>query len=177
MASITREQAIATLEDGQRQIDVLVARLTEEQLSKSRTIGGGEWSTKDLLGHVARWNEIAVEALGAWRDGKRPWIEDVWRDGVDRLNAENFEASRDVSPDVARHRLRRSHDELVNAIRSMDNQEWHAGAPYAAERRSWLGMMLGSITGAPRRPFGHAFAHLPDLDGYVAAVSDQPRQA
>jgi uncharacterized protein (TIGR03083 family) len=175
LPSISPEQAIGTLEDGQRQLDALVARLSEEQLSASSTIGGGDWSTKDLLSHVARWNEIALEALAAWRDGKRPWIEDVWGNGVDRLNAENFEVSRDLSPDQARDRLRQSHDSLVDAIRSMDNHEWHAEAPYPAERRTWLGMMLGSVTGAPRRPFGHAFAHIPDLDSYVAAISRSGR--
>jgi hypothetical protein len=52
----------------------------------------------------------------------------------------------------------------------MDNVEWHSKAPYRTERRAWLGMMLGSITGAPRRAFGHAFAHLPDLEQYVSAL-------
>lgn len=169
MAAITREEAIAILEDGQRQIDALVARLTEEQLSTPNTIGGGEWSAKDLLSHVARWNEIAVEALMAWRAGRKPWIEDVWDGGVDRLNAENFEVSRALSPDQARDRVRRSHDALVGAIRAMDNHEWHSETPYPAERRRWLGMMLGSVTGAPKQPFGHAFAHLPDLERCVAA--------
>jgi len=32
--------------------------------------------------------------------------------------------------------------------------------------------MLGSITGAPDRPFGHAWAHLADLEAYVAAAAD-----
>jgi hypothetical protein len=59
---------------------------------------------------------------------------------------------------------------LVGAIREMDNAEWHSKAPYRAERRAWLGMMLGSITGAPKRAFGHAFAHLPDLERYVSAL-------
>lgn len=163
MASITREEAIEILEDGQHQIDGLVARLTAAQIGTPATIGGGEWSTKDLLSHVARWNEIALEVLVAWRQGKRPWIEDVWGDGIDRLNAENFELSRDLSAEQAHDRLRGSHDALVNAIRSMDKQEWHSGAPYSTERRSWLGLMLGSVTGAPKRPFGHAFGHLPDL--------------
>jgi hypothetical protein len=172
VASITREEAIEILEDGQHQIDDLVARLTIEQIAAPATIGGGEWSTKDLLSHVARWNEIALEVLTAWREGKKPWIEDVWGDGVDGLNAENFELSRDLSPEQANDRLRRSHDALVNAIRSMDKLEWQSGAPYPTERRRWLGMMLGSVTGAPKRPFGHVFAHLPDLESYVATSSD-----
>ncbi len=29
-------------------------------------------------------------------------------------------------------------------------------------------MLLGSVMGAPKRPFGHAFAHLPDLEAFVS---------
>jgi hypothetical protein len=71
MASITREQAIQTLEDGQRRLDALFGQLAEEQLVRPATIGGGDWSAKDLLGHIARWNEIAIEARDAWRRGER----------------------------------------------------------------------------------------------------------
>ena len=113
---------------------------------------------------------MAIEALGSWRKGERPEIEDVWGDGVDRLNAQNYERSKADSPEQARERLRRSHDALVGAIREMDNAEWHSEAPYQTERRSWLGIMLGSITGAPKRAYGHAFAHLPDLEKYVSEL-------
>ncbi len=170
MASITREEALATLEDGQAQVEVLVAQLSDEEAARPATMGGGDWSAKDLMGHIARWNEIAIEALGSWREGERPGIEDVWGDGVDKLNAENYERSKADSPEQARSRLRRSHDVLVGAIRDMDNAEWHSKAPYQTERRSWLGMMLGSITGAPKRAYGHAFAHLPDLEKYASKL-------
>jgi hypothetical protein len=170
MASITREEALATLEDGQAQVEVLVAQLSDEEAARPATMGGGDWSAKDLMGHIARWNEIAIEALGSWREGERPGIEDVWGDGVDKLNAENYGRSKADSPERARSRLRRSHDALVGAIRDMDNAEWHSKAPYQTERRSWLGMMLGSITGAPKRAYGHAFAHLPDLEKYASEL-------
>jgi len=170
MASITREEALATVEDGQAQVEVLAAQLSDEEAARPATMGGGDWSAKDLMGHIARWNEIAIEALGSWREGERPGIEDVWGDGVDKLNAENYERSKADSPEQARSRLRRSHDALVGAIRDMDNAEWHSKAPYQTERRSWLGMMLGSITGAPKRAYGHAFAHLPDLEKYASEL-------
>ena len=168
--SITRDEALAMLEDGQQKVDALVAQLSDEEQERPATIGGGDSSAKDLLGHIARWNEIAIEALGSWRKGERPEIEDVWGDGVDRLNAQNYERSKADSPEQARERLRRSHDALVGAIREMDNAEWHSEAPYQTERRSWLGIMLGSITGAPKRAYGHAFAHLPDLEKYVSEL-------
>jgi hypothetical protein len=170
MASITREGALATLEDGQARVESLVAQLSDQEAARPATIGGGDWSAKDLMGHLARWNEIAIEALASWRNAERPGIEDVWGDGVDQLNAENYERSKADSTGHARERLRHSHAALVGAIREMDNVEWHSKAPYRTERRAWLGMMLGSITGAPGRAFGHAFAHLPDLEQYVAAL-------
>jgi hypothetical protein len=175
MASITPEQAIQTLEDGQRQLEALFAQLSEEQLVQPATIGGGDWSAKDLMGHIARWNEIAMEALASWRDGQMPWIEGQWSGGVDKINAENYELSRDHPLERARGRLRQSNEALVGAIRDMGNEEWHSKAPYVTERRQWLGMLLGGITGAPQRAFGHAYAHLGDLEAYVASVKKVSR--
>lgn len=175
MASITRLQAIETLEDGRRKLEALFAQLSEDQLSRPATIGGGDWSAKDLMGHLARWNEIAIEALASWRGGQMPWIEGQWSGGVDKVNAENYQASRDHSADQARVRLRQSHDALVGAIIGMSNDEWHSRAPYVTGRRQWLGMLLGGITGAPKQAFGHLFAHVGDLEAYVASVKHPTR--
>jgi hypothetical protein len=176
MASITREQAIQTLEDGQEQLDALFAQLSPAQMGQPATIGGGDWSAKDLMGHIARWNEIAMDALESWRAGEVPWIEGQWSGGADKVNADNYAASRDDSVERARSRLRRSHEALLGAITNMSNEEWHSKAPYVTGRRQWLGILLGGITGAPKRAFGHAFAHLADLEAYVAGVK-MPREA
>jgi hypothetical protein len=176
MASITREQAIQTLEDGQEQLDALFAQLSPAQMGQPATIGGGNWSAKDLMGHIARWNEIAMDALESWRAGEVPWIEGQWSGGADKVNADNYAASRDDSVERARSRLRRSHKALLGAITDMSNEEWHSKAPYVTGRRQWLGILLGGITGAPKRAFGHAFAHLSDLEAYVAGVK-MPREA
>ena len=177
MASITREDALATLEDGQSKLDQLLTQLSDEELSKPATMGGGDWSAKDLMCHVARWNELAVEAMEAWRRGEKPAIEDEWdgvdegeMSGVDRINADNYDRSKDISPDGARLRMREAHAAITGAISGMDNAEWHSKAPYPTQRRGWLGMMMGSITGAPKLAYGHAFAHLPDLQAYVSEL-------
>ena len=170
MASVTRERAVGTLEDGQHRLEGMFGQLTEDQLGRPATIGGGDWSAKDLMGHVARWNEIAVEALASWRDGEVPWIEGQWSGGVDKVNADNYLASREHSAEQARARLRQSHEALVGAIQAMGNDEWHSRAPYVTGRRQWLGMLLGGITGAPKLAFGHAFAHFDDLEAYVTDV-------
>lgn len=60
---------------------------------------------------------------------------------------------------------------LTDAVLSMSDEEWSAKAFYETERRTRLGNLLGSVTGASKRPFGHVFAHLPDLKAYSASLA------
>ncbi len=167
----TRAEAVRTLEEGQRAVDALVARLTEDELARPAVIGGGDWSAKDLIGHLTSWEEIALDALAEWRRGERPSIEDVFRsDGTDRLNDETIARKAPLPLAGVRAAAEATHLTLVGEIEAMDDSEWKAKASYPTERRTKLSALLGSVLGAPQRPFGHAFAHLPDLEAYVASV-------
>ena len=169
--AMTQAEAVATLEEGRAQLEALLASLDDAQLSQPATIGGGEWSAADLLAHVAFWEEIALQAAAEWRAGQAPWIETVFREKrVDAVNAENFERSRGDAPDVVRERAARAHQALVDLVAGMDAGEWAGRAPYRTSRRETLGMMLGAITGASGRGYGHVFAHLPDLEAYVSSL-------
>jgi hypothetical protein len=173
---VTRDDALATLEEGHRLTVDLIARLTDDQLSRPATIGGGDWSAKDLLGHIASWEEYALRALDEWRRGERPWVEDVFRtpDEVDRVNAEAVVAKAAMSDGEVREAAEASFRALADSLRSMSDDEWRRKAPYETKQRQRLGNLLGSITGAPKGPFAHAFAHLPDLDAYVASLATKP---
>lgn len=78
MAVPTRPAAVQTLEEGHRAIRRLLAEMSEEELIRPGTIGGGSWSAKDLLGHLTSWEEIALASLHEWRRGERPGIENVF---------------------------------------------------------------------------------------------------
>ena len=171
--SATRDDALATLEEGHRLIGNLFALLSDEQLARPATLAGGDWSAKDLLGHISSWEEYALRALEEWRRGERPWVEDVFRtpDEVDRVNSEAMLARSAMLPDQVRGSAEASFKALADAVRSMPDDEWRSRAPYEADRRTRLGNLLGSVTGAPQRPFGHAFAHLIDLESYVASLA------
>jgi hypothetical protein len=172
MAQPTRQEALATLADGQARVDQLLSGLTEEELATPATIGGGEWSAADLLGHLAFWEELALEALTSWRAGRKPRVEELFArlDTIDRVNQEDYERKRSWSAERLRTEASRGHGDLVAQIEAMGEEEWRSKAPYPTERRQRLGVMLGSVTGAPQRPFGHAFAHLPDLEAYVRSL-------
>ena len=177
MAGMSRAEATEMLHEGQSRLDVLMARISDEEMLKPGTIGGGDWSTKDLMGHIAYWEEIAMEALGDWRASRRPSVEEAFgRDGgVDELNARNQERTRQESLLEVRERARRAHEVVIETISGMTDADWDGHPPYATERRRTLGVMLGAIMGAPKMPFGHAFAHVPDLEAYVGLLGADHR--
>jgi uncharacterized protein (TIGR03083 family) len=169
----TRDRAVRTLEEGRQRLDRLLAGVSEHELSRPATIGGGDWSAKDLIGHIALWEEAAVDAVSSVRRGEVPEIEAVFREegGVDRYNAETMPKLQELSLDEVRERATAAHETLVALIRGMDDGEWLHPVPYETERRRNLAILLGSITGAPKRPFGHAFAHIPDLAAFISSPS------
>jgi hypothetical protein len=174
VAQPTPDEAVRTLEEGNEGASALFARLSDQQLAKAATIGGGDWSARDLMAHLEVWEALALQSLQEWRNATRPFIEEIFAkgsDGVDALNAERVQAKRALSLDEVRIQAADTHRELIDELSHMDDAEWKAKAFYETERRSTLGNLLGSVTGAPKRPFGHAFAHLPDLEAYVASVA------
>jgi hypothetical protein len=172
VASVGREEALATLTDGQAELAQLFARLTDEQMTQPATIGGGDWSAKDLLGHIALCEEIALVTMEAWLRGQRPPIEETFttRD-TDEQNAWNQERKRAWPVERIRSDSEATHRRLISEIERMTDRDWTLHRPFEGDELEDLGTELGEVLGAPGKPFGHAFAHLPDLSDYVELVA------
>src|SRR5947207_15571026 len=90
MPHVRRDEASAILRDGQERLDDLLGGMSEGDLLRPATIGGGDWSAKDLIGHMALWEEIALVTIEAWLGGRRPRVEEAFAPGnIDALNAWN----------------------------------------------------------------------------------------
>jgi Mycothiol maleylpyruvate isomerase N-terminal domain len=167
----SRSRALRTLEEEHESVRELAERLRDEDFERPATIGGGDWSAKDLLGHLASWEEHALEALNAWRRGEPAPVQRALRaQGLNAVNAENVAADRGRSSATVRRRFDDVHRGLVAEIRSMPEATWDA-PPTTRSRRS-VGHVLGGIVGGPSGPFTHASSHLPHLRAYVASVTD-----
>ncbi|MGH2573235.1 MAG: DinB family protein [Actinomycetota bacterium] len=179
MAAPTREEAVRNLEGGHARVDLLVSGVSEEDLTRPATIGGGDWSAKDLIGHLATWEEVALRTLREFQGGEMPWIE---RDEgpfsapetgkVDAFNAQAVAEMKQRSLGEVRSEAERTHRELIDAIQAMSDEQWTAKAfyPTSSNRRRRLATLVGSVLAAPQRPFGHAFAHVPDLEAYTSSL-------
>lgn len=179
MATPTRSEALATLREGQSVVDGLLQGLSEADVNRPATIGGGDWSAKDLIGHIASWEGLALRSLQEWQRREVPWAESP--EGplsapatgkVDAFNALAVAEQGGLSLETVRTAARDTHGELIAAIEALTDQEWTAVAFYQTpnDRRRRLVTLLGTITAAPQRPFGHAFAHVPDLEAFVRSV-------
>ena len=174
MAIPSATVAVAILEEGNAELDRLVARLSDDEMIRPATIGDGEWSAKDLLGHIAFWEELALETVAAWPREQTPSVLAIFGGGsasVDAANARNQDVTAHQSLAEVRERARTTHTRLLETIRGLSAEEWRVRPAFPTPRPGdTLAGSLGSVLGAPKRPFGHAFAHLEDLRAYVQRV-------
>jgi hypothetical protein len=165
---ISPEDAIRIVSDGHRSVQELLSRLDDDAFVRRSTVGGGEWSAKDLAGHLADWEEYALLTLDEWRSRVRPWFEDV---DTDMVNDEAILRHLDEPAAGVRHRFIELHDRFRSALLDMSDDEWSEPAFYDTDRPRSLGELLGSVVGGDDGLFRHADAHLGDLRDYVSTLS------
>lgn len=129
-------------------------------------LGGGEWSPKDLVGHLCSWEEYALDALAAWERGERAPIDDLqFTVSTSRINRQNVERKASWSVAKVRRESEGTHAELLEAMGRLTNPRWRT--PATPRGRKPLGLRLGGILGGPGGPFRHDEAHHPSLLSFV----------
>jgi uncharacterized protein (TIGR03083 family) len=167
MLDVRRQDALGTLREGEAQVQELLRGLTPEQMTKPATIGGGDWSAKDLVGHIAFWEELALSTLTVWSRGAEPDMVGA----VDEVNAANHVRKAKWSLERVLAERQEVHDRLMQEIEALSDREWTAAPPKSFARRETLGARLGGLTGAADGQFRHAFAHVDDLRAYVESLA------
>ena len=167
----TRDDAVRLLEQQHAELAALFAELDEDAFVRRGTIGGSDWSAKDLAAHMGIWEAFAVEAMDAVGRGERPAFEDRFTDpgGGDRVNDEGVRRFLDTPASDVLGRFDDLHRRVVAAIGATSDEGWTADYPYDPEDRT-LGDRVGSLLGSEAGGFTHASAHLPDLRAYVDAT-------
>jgi hypothetical protein len=168
VATLTRDQATELVEDGHRKLTALFDRLSGDRFTRPKTIGGGDWSAKDLMGHIAFWEEIALATIDSSRRGEALRLDQAFASGgIDELNAWNHKRKARWSADRVRRESEETHRRLIDEIGRLSSKTWNEVIPMANDKRIRLGTRLGQVLSGPTQRFGHAFAHLPDLEAYV----------
>jgi len=174
--TVPKNEAIRILEAGHAALEELFSQLSDEDFSQRGTMGGGEWSAKDVAAHVGGWYErysrVGIDAI---RRGERPEFADLLAPEVmDRVNAEIVEEWLEIPAAEVRERYRNAEEGEIEAIRGLSESEWEADvppAPGSTGPRQSVGDLLGETDGAPGYPFGHAFAHVDDVRAFVEELA------
>jgi DinB family protein len=159
--TVPRAEAIRRLESGHARIEALL-RSIPVGARAAPGLGGGTWTPKDLVGHLASWERQALEALEAWSRGEPATIDGLLRSRpLSALNAGWVQEKAPWTWARTRREAAVVHTRVVTAILEMPDASWAASA--TPRGRKPLGDRLGSILGGPAGPFMHADAHVESL--------------
>ena len=167
VVAVTKKDAFTLMARGHKDICTLVDKLSPSAATKRATIGGGEWSAKDLLGHLTSWEEHALKALDAWKAGEPAPIDATLKSerGVDQINAKTFIEKAAMTWTDIRDQYDDVHAALVKALKAVKDDAWSATVTGGEKKPLWE--RVGGILGGPSGPFAHEEAHLGDLRAYV----------
>jgi len=118
----------------------LVDKLNDRQMKTTSHLGGGGWSVKDLLGHLAGYEEQAL----AIATGKNPRFDFSRFESVDERNAADIERKRNWTVNRIRRDLEAMRSALLEVIDGMEEERWTAKVQ-TRTGRSALALVLGRL--------------------------------
>lgn len=99
--------------------------LTADQAHQPNT--SGRWSVKDLIGHVATWDGMAIEKIDSILAGR---ARDASEETTDDFNARTAAEFQGVALDALKEGMHQTHSRLMDALAGLD------GTP--EERFGWI---------------------------------------
>lgn len=153
------------VDEGMREVFALYDRLPPRARTTSG-LSGGEWSPKDLLGHLESWQGYAIEAIDAWQEAHGPAIDAViWSTSTSAMNREAVARKASRRPGAQRRAAETTHVRLLEELEAIGDVRWRR--PGTVRGRTPVGKRLGDLLGGTPGPFRHAEAHLPQLRSFV----------
>jgi len=111
-----RRQLLKRLDKAWVAFNESYAGLSDAQLIEPGVAGA--WSVRDILAHVATWEEEALKHLPLILKGGAPPRYSVQYGGLDAFNARMTEQKRSVSLSEVREQLAATHSRLIEFIQS-----------------------------------------------------------
>jgi len=124
---MTKEEALARLAESRRVLHQAIEGLSEEEMTQPQV--EGVWTIKDVLGHIASWEETCLEPLRRYADGS-PFEVQVIEDYM-AWNDEQAARKRDVPLDAILDELATIRQGLVEAASRLSARQWKERVPFS----------------------------------------------
>lgn len=128
---MTKSELLRLVNKEWQQLVGAVSSLTEELFEKPEL--AGEWSVKDLMGHISFWENVAVDRLEKILTGER--IRFIADEDVPRINKEVVERIRSEPLSRIRRNFQLVHTGLVRAIDRFPEEKFRSNDQNITE---WL---------------------------------------
>lgn len=150
---MNKTELLANIRAGRLQLDVALARLSEEQMLVPVLHGG--WTIKDLIAHFGFWEGRIVTLYGQLLRGEEPTADEL---PLDELNAQGYAQHQAKSLDEVRREERAAYTQLIaltanasdDALFNPHRFAWTQGKPFA----EWI----------ENNTYGHYEEHAADLE-------------
>jgi uncharacterized protein (TIGR03083 family) len=166
MAMLPRAEALEILRSSRSGTGALIEGLTEAQLTARTSLGGGNWSIKDLIGHLAGVEEVALAVI----TGKRPAYLTASFSSAKGFNDAEIERKRNWSLAKIRKDAERVRAALLKEIETMDDERWTSKIQIGTGRSALVLVLGRMLVGGRHGPFAHDLAHLYDLERSVRSL-------
>lgn len=146
---MTKEETLDRLAESRRALHQAIEGLSEEEMTQVKV--EGVWAIKDVLGHIASWEETCLEPLQRYADGG-PFEVQVIEDYLS-WNDEQAARKRDVPLDVILDELATVRQGLGEAASRLSAEQWKQRVPF-----SWGGE--GTIAEVLEVFYRHELEHM-----------------
>lgn len=114
----TKAQLIAKLNESRQALEKMIAKVPREAMTQPGVVE--EWSAKDVLAHVAHWQELHLGWWAALQRGEKPEMPvpglTFSREDVDKLNHQIYLAHRDQPLDEVLGYLRGTFQQFMAVV-------------------------------------------------------------
>ena len=124
MPSEAKAKALADLAAAHVDFKEVVRDIPGDKLT---TVMHGEWSAKDIVAHVASWNEVASLDLRRMGRGHVPTLAAFREADVDEWNAFLMRGRKLFPPPQVYHELEECYDMLVEALETVPEAMFQQG--------------------------------------------------
>jgi hypothetical protein len=156
---MNKQDLTTKIVSGRAQLDAALARVDEERMPL--IILHGEWSVKDMIGHLGFWENTAVSLFNTLRAGKtpEPFPE------LNMINARVLIESRKQSLSEVRRQEKTAYQKILALLKEATDQELFDPAHFSwTEGRPFEGFISDNT-------YGHYEEHLPELTAWLKRMA------
>jgi hypothetical protein len=125
---VTRNEILNQLEQNRAQLLEVLSGIPEHEMVSRPAVEW--WTLKDLLGHIAMWEQVALQFIAEYRQDGLPKSLGLSDDAaLDAYNKRGAALRRDWPLERVRAEFDTSHRDLMAAVQSLSDVELNAALP------------------------------------------------